>query len=137
MCASPSTSLARQVLHMPPLQANGRSMPARNAASRMASPSATGTSRRLPSMINDASAFGGAAAGGKALVRGLPPKPRHKTLDMNTLRGNADIPAGRFDVLAHAGRAADEDMIDISRRGQRAQQHPHLFAVEPAVQDRD
>ena len=35
------------------------------------------------------------------------------------------------------GGAADEDMIDAGRRNQRAQQHPHLFAVEPAVQDRD
>ena len=34
-------------------------------------------------------------------------------------------------------RTADEDMIDACRRHQRAQQHPHLVAVEPAVQDRD
>ena len=32
---------------------------------------------------------------------------------------------------------ADEDVIDTGRRHQRAQQHPHLLAIEPAVQDRD
>ena len=32
---------------------------------------------------------------------------------------------------------ADEDMIDARGRHQRAQQHPHLVAIEPAVQDRD
>jgi hypothetical protein len=56
---------------------------------------------------------------------------------MNALGTDADIPAGRLDILAHAGRTADEDMIDAVSRDQRAQQHPHLLAVEPAVQDRD
>jgi hypothetical protein len=56
---------------------------------------------------------------------------------MNPLRGDADIAAGCLDILAHAGGAADEDMIDACRRDQRAQQHPHLLAIEPAVQDRD
>ena len=36
----------------------------------------------------------------------------NETLDMNALGGDADIPAGRLDVLAHAGGAADEDVID-------------------------
>ena len=63
---------------MPPLQANGRSMPARRAASRIASPSATGTSLRLPSMISDAIALGGALAAITALARGLPPSPDTK-----------------------------------------------------------
>ena len=56
---------------------------------------------------------------------------------MDTVRGDADIAAGRLDIVAHAGRAADEDVVDIGGRHQRAQQHPHLLAVEPAVQDRD
>ena len=56
---------------------------------------------------------------------------------MDTVLGNADVAAGRLDVLAHAGRTADEDVIDARCRHQRAQQHPHLVAVEPAVQDRD
>ena len=63
---------------MPPLQANGRSMPARNAASRMDSSSATGTSRRLPSMISAAIAFGGADASMTFFGRGLPPNSETK-----------------------------------------------------------
>ena len=122
---------------MPPLQANGRSMPARNAASRMASPSATGTSRRLPSMISDAIAFGGAPAAIDGFGTRLAAELRHKTLDVNAVRRNADPAAGRLDVLAHPGRTADENVIDRCRRNQRAQQHPHLVAVKPPVQDRN
>ena len=47
------------------------------------------------------------------------------------------VAAGRLDVLAHPGGAADEDVIDACRRHQRAQQHAHFLAVEPAVQDRN
>jgi hypothetical protein len=43
MLTAPSTILARQLAHMPPLQAKGSSMPARKAASTIASPAATGT----------------------------------------------------------------------------------------------
>src|SRR5664279_343865 len=67
----------------------------------------------------------------------LAAEPRDETLDMNTVPFNADIAAGCLDILAHAGGAADEDVIDAGRRHQRAQQHPHLLAIEPAVQDRD
>src|SRR4051812_26010165 len=56
---------------------------------------------------------------------------------MDTLLRDAKIATGRLDVLAHAGRTADEDVIDAFRRYQRAQQHPNLVAVEPAVQDRN
>ena len=56
---------------------------------------------------------------------------------MNAFGGNADIAAGRLDLLAHGGRAADEDVVDTGRRDQRAQQHPHLLGIEPAMQDRN
>src|SRR3982750_3830142 len=119
MRASPSTSLARQVEHMPPLQANGRSIPARNAASRMASPSATGTSRRFPSMTNEAIAFGGAPADMAGFGGGLAAQSRDKALHVNTVAGDSQLEAGRLDILAHAGGTADEDMIDARRRDQR------------------
>ena len=60
---------------------------------------------------------------------------RDEALDVNALLGNADVTTGRFDILAHACRPADEDVIDACRRYQRAQQYPHFFAVEPAMQD--
>ena len=44
----------------------------------MASPSATGTSRRLPSITSDAIAFGGAPTAITALGRGLPPNSETK-----------------------------------------------------------
>src|SRR5882757_2775536 len=62
---------------------------------------------------------------------------RDKALDMDTLVGDADLAAGRLDRLAHPARTADEDMVDGRGRHQRAQQHPHLLAIEPPVQDRD
>src|SRR5882757_10480776 len=62
---------------------------------------------------------------------------RDKALDMDALFGDPDVTAGRLDVLAHARWTADEDMIDTRGRHQRAQQHPHLVAIEPAMQDRD
>src|SRR3954466_12168286 len=99
MRASPATSLARQVEHMPPLQANGRSMPARRAASRIAPPPATRPSRRLPSRT---SPFPGLAADHEEGVAVRGPARRHdlfgarlaaefrdKTLDMDFLFGNA------------------------------------------------
>src|SRR6185312_5763553 len=61
---------------------------------------------------------------------------RDETLDVNAFVGNADLAAGRLDVLAHADRAADEDVIDACRRHQRTQQHAYLLAVEAAMQDR-
>ena len=56
---------------------------------------------------------------------------------MNAVFGDANLAAGRLDILAHAHRAADEDVIDARRRHQRAQQHAYLFAVEAAMQDRN
>ncbi len=56
---------------------------------------------------------------------------------MDAVFGNADVAAGRLDVLAHSRWTADEDMIDGRGGDQRAQQHAHFFTVEPAVQDRD
>src|SRR6185312_15190297 len=56
---------------------------------------------------------------------------------MNSLFGETDVAAGHLDFIAHPGRTADEDMIDARRRHQRAQEYPHLLAVEPAMQDRD
>src|SRR6185437_3196332 len=37
---------------------------------------------------------------------------RDETLNVNALVRDADLAAGRLDVLAHADRAADEDVID-------------------------
>src|SRR3954447_26479378 len=62
---------------------------------------------------------------------------RYEALDVDALVRDAEPSAGRLDVLAHAGRTADEDVVDAFRWYQRAQQHPHLVAVEPAVQDRN
>jgi len=103
---------------MPPLQAKGRSTPARSAASRMASPSATGTSRRLPSMIRDANAFGGADGGDHGFRSRLAAEAGDEAFDMNALGGDADVAAGRLDLIAHSGRAADEDVVDALRRHQ-------------------
>src|SRR6185312_17467191 len=35
-----------------------------------------------------------------------------EALDMDAILGNADVTASRLQLIAHAGRAADEDMID-------------------------
>ena len=88
-------------------------------------------------MISAASAFGGAAGGHDHFRPRLAAELGDETLDMDAVLGNAELAAGRLDVLAHPCGAADEDVIDTRGRNQRAQQHPHLLAVEPAVQDRD
>src|ERR1700751_917107 len=56
---------------------------------------------------------------------------------MDALRGNSNIAACRLDFIAHAGGAADEEMVDALSAYQRAQQHPHLLAVKAAMEDGD
>jgi hypothetical protein len=56
---------------------------------------------------------------------------------MDAIRGNSNIAARRLDFLAHAGGATNEEMVDALSAHQRAQQHPHLLAVKPAMQDGD
>ena len=67
----------------------------------------------------------------------LAAEARNKTLDVNAIGVNAQVPSGRLDVLAIGCGTADEDVIDGCGRYERAQQHPHLLAIEPAVQDRN
>ena len=42
----------------------------------------------------------------------------------------------RADVLDHAGRAAQEGVVDRSGRDDVTQHQPRLIAIEPAIQNR-